>query len=101
VDAMRRTVAPAVLEQLALVVQRFMQNKADADINKWTQAVELSAHRAGFVLCNDLETAAKMVSTEPVPVGGMSAKDKIRELVLYSISEEYFSVRQHLGLNIG
>jgi len=101
VDAMRRTVAPAVLEQLALVVQRFMQTKSDADINKWTQAVELSAHRAGFVLCNDLETAAKMVSTEPVPVGGMSAKDKIRELVLYSISEEYFSVRQHLGLNIG
>ena len=54
-----------------------------------------------IVLCNDLETAAKMVSTEPVPVGGMSAKDKIRELVLYSISEEYFTIRQHLGLNIG
>jgi tetratricopeptide (TPR) repeat protein len=101
VDAMRRTVAPAVLEQLALVVQKFIQAKGEADINKWTQAVELTAHRAGFILCNDLETAAKMVSTEPVPVGGMSAKDKIRELVLFSISEDYFSVRQHLGLNIG
>ncbi|HEY3354028.1 MAG TPA: tetratricopeptide repeat protein, partial [Polyangia bacterium] len=101
VEAMHRTVPPAVLEQLALVVQKFMQTAPAADINQWTQAVELSAHRAGFVLCNDLETAAKMVSTEPVPVGGMSAKDKIRELVLYSISEEYFSVRQHLGLNIG
>jgi tetratricopeptide (TPR) repeat protein len=101
VDAMRRGVPPAILEQLALVVQKFMQQKSEADINKWTQAVELTAHRAGFVLCNDLETAAKMVSTEPVPVGGMSAKDKIRELVLYSIGEEYFTIRQHLGLNIG
>ena len=28
-------------------------------------------------------------------------KDKIKELVLYSVSEEYFAVRQHLGLTIG
>jgi hypothetical protein len=38
----------------------------------------------------------------PPPAGTRtSARDKIRELVLYSISAEYFSVRQHLGLNIG
>jgi len=28
-------------------------------------------------------------------------KDKIKELVLYSISEDYFWVRQHLGTVIG
>ena len=37
-------VPPAVLEQLALVVQRFMQTKAEADINKWTPGRR--AHRA-------------------------------------------------------
>ena len=100
VDAMRRTVAPAGLEQLALAVRQVMQTGREADIDRWTRAVELSAHRAGFVLCNDLETAAKMVSTEPVSASGMSAPDKLRELVLYSASEEYFAVRQHLGMGI-
>ena len=42
-----------------------------------------------------------MVSMEPVQVGGPQAKDKVRELVLYSISEDYFAVRQQLGTIIG
>jgi hypothetical protein len=42
-----------------------------------------------------------MVSAEPVTVGGPQVKDKIKELVLYSISEEYFAVRQQLGVTIG
>jgi hypothetical protein len=33
-------------------------------------------------------------------VGGLSTKDKIKELVLYSISEEYFELREHLGITI-
>ena len=28
-------------------------------------------------------------------------KDKVKELVLYSISEEYFRARAHLGTTIG
>jgi hypothetical protein len=42
-----------------------------------------------------------MVSSEPVVVGGPQVKDKIKELVLYSVSEDYFAVRHHLGLTIG
>ena len=63
--------------------------------------MDLTVARAGFILCNDLDVAAKMVSQEAVSVGGVAPKDKIKELVLYSISEEYFLVRQHLGLGIG
>jgi hypothetical protein len=53
------------------------------------------------VVSGDLEVAARMVSMEPVMVGGPQVKDKIKELVLYSISEDYFGVRSHLGLTIG
>jgi hypothetical protein len=42
-----------------------------------------------------------MVSAEPVAVGGPQVKDKIKELVLYSISEDYFTVRGQMGLTIG
>jgi hypothetical protein len=42
-----------------------------------------------------------MVSAEPVVVGGPALKDKVKELVLFSISEEYFAVRNQMGLTIG
>jgi len=92
---------PVVHEQLTKVVKRFFETRAEADLNRFGSGVDLTASRAGFILCNDLEVAAKMVSQEPVAVGGMQPKDKIKELVLYSLSEEYFQVRQHLGLSIG
>jgi tetratricopeptide (TPR) repeat protein len=99
--AMRTTVRPEWHEQLALVVQSFIKTKGQIDLQRWSQAVDLTAHRAGFLLCNDLALAARFIQMEPATVGGMSAKDKIKELVLYSISEEYFDLRQHLGITIG
>jgi hypothetical protein len=82
-------------------VNRFIQAAPRIDLAKWGHAVDAASHRAGFVVCGDLEVAARMVSAEPVTVGGPQVKDKIKELVLYSISEEYFAVRQQLGVTIG
>jgi tetratricopeptide (TPR) repeat protein len=92
---------PAVYEQLAAVVNRFIAAAPQVDLARWGHAVDATSHRAGFVLCGDLETAARMVSAEAVTVGGPQVKDKIKELVLFSISEEYFAVRQALGVTIG
>jgi tetratricopeptide (TPR) repeat protein len=100
VAAMRTAVQPAWFEQLSIVVHRFLQHEAKIDLQRWSQAVDLSAHRAGFIVANDLALSARFVQMEPPTVGGMSAKDKIRELVLYSISPEYFELRDHLGITI-
>lgn len=97
----QRRLNPAVFEQLAAVVQRFIQAAPQVDLAKWGHAVDATSHRAGFVVCGDLEVASRMVSAEPVTVGGPQVKDKIKELVLYSISEEYFAVRQQMGVTIG
>ena len=98
---MQKRIQPQWLEQLGLVVNRFMQNAPEINLAKWGNAVEATAHRAGFVISGDLEVASKMVSMEPVLVGGPQVKDKIKELVLYSISEDYFAVRAFLGTTIG
>ncbi|HVV83476.1 MAG TPA: tetratricopeptide repeat protein [Kofleriaceae bacterium] len=97
----QRRLNPAVFEQLGLVVNRFIQNAPQVDLARWGHAVDATSHRAGFVVCGDLEVAARMIQGEPVTVGGPQAKDKIKDLVLYSISEEYFGVRQQMGLVIG
>jgi len=101
VAQMNTTVQPNAREQLAMVVQQFIQHKGAIDLQKWSAAVDLTAHRAGFVVCNDLALAARFIGMEPTTVGGLSAKDKVKELVLYSISEEYFELRELLGITIG
>jgi tetratricopeptide (TPR) repeat protein len=98
---LQRSVAPQQIEQLAAVVQRFVANKGEADIHKWANAVDMTATRMGFLICNDLEIAARIVQTEPVSIGVADPKDKIRDLVLWSVSDEYFALREHLGLQIG
>ena len=64
-----------------------------------------SRARCAFILsvgliANDLTLSARFIQMEPATVGGLSAKDKIKELVLYSISPEYFELRHLLGLTI-
>jgi tetratricopeptide (TPR) repeat protein len=97
---MQKRMPPQVLEQLGAVVARFVQAAPEINLAKWGHAVDATSYRAGFVVCGDLEVAARMVSAEPVVVGGPQVKDKIKELVLYSISEEFFTVRAQMGLTI-
>ncbi|HEY1552821.1 MAG TPA: hypothetical protein VGG28_33560, partial [Kofleriaceae bacterium] len=98
---MQKRMPPHALEQLGAVVQRFIQATPEINLAKWGHAVDAVSHRAGFVACGDLEVAARAAAAEPVVVDGPTAKDKVKELVLFSVSEEYFAVRAQMGLAIG
>ncbi len=98
---MRKRIPPQVLEQLGAIVSRFLTNAPRLDMNTWNQGVDATGHRVGFILCGDLEVAARSISAEPTEVGGLQVKDKIKDLVLFSISEDYFKIRQALGMTIG
>jgi len=98
---MQKRIQPQALEQLGLVVNRFLQAAPEINLSAWGNAVDATAHRVGFIISGDLEVAARMVSVEPVTVGGPQVKDKVKELVVYSISEDYFKVRADLGTTIG
>ncbi|HEY1558527.1 MAG TPA: tetratricopeptide repeat protein [Kofleriaceae bacterium] len=98
---MQKRMPPHALEQLGAVVARFIQATPEIDVARWGHAVDAASHRAGFVTCGDLGVAARTIAVEPVVVGGPSIKDKVKALVLFSISEPYFAVRAQLGLTIG
>jgi golgin subfamily B member 1 len=53
------------------------------------------------VLCGDLQKAASCIKNDNNPIGKATAKDKIRDMVVFSISEEFFELRKQLGLAIG
>jgi hypothetical protein len=99
-DHFRKVVQPQLMEQLGDVVQRFLATKAEADLHRWSNAVDYTATRAGYLMCNDLEVTARLVQAEPVAVGSVDPKDKVRDLVQWTISDEYFALREQLGLTI-
>ncbi len=101
VELLRRFLPPQQMETLAEVVRRFFEAKSEADLHKWATAVDYTSTRAGFLLCNDLEVAIQQVLSEPIAVGSADPKDKVRDLIQWSVSEEYFELRTHLGLAIG
>lgn len=93
---------PAQLEVLSKVGRRFIDAGARADLKVWMRSVELSASRAGFLMCNDLGTAARMLQSLP-PVGTveLTTKERLEDLIQFSVSENYFRLREALGIAIG
>ncbi len=101
VQALRQNLNPMETENLSKIVKKFIGSGEQADLKGWIKTVEITACRAGFLLANDLETAAKMIQAETGGVEEIPAKEKIKELVLFSISEQYFKLRETLGIVIG
>lgn len=86
-------------DHLTSLVTKLLQTGA-IDLKKWVAAIDLSADRAGFVLCNDLELAQEMVRASDESSAGVPQKERLRELMLYGVSQQYFAVRRRLGVNI-
>lgn len=98
---MRKHMPPQALEQLGAIAQRFIEDTPEVNLTRWGHAVDALSHSAGLVVCGDLGVAARAVAGEPVVVDGPTSKDKIKQLVLFSISEPYFAIRAQMGLAIG
>jgi tetratricopeptide (TPR) repeat protein len=86
-------------EMLASTVSKLLQSGGAIDLKKWVAAIDLTADRAGFLLAHDLSVATEVMrATEDA--SSVAGKERIKEIVLYSISEEYLSLREKLMVTI-
>ncbi|RAL22930.1 hypothetical protein DL240_08540 [Lujinxingia litoralis] len=90
-----------MLMQAQKAMKQFLSKGENPNLSEWVLAVEHTAIRMGLLICGDIHSAASCIKSDLVPMGKASIKEKIRELVLFSISEEYFQLREELGLAIG
>ncbi len=102
---LRRVVPKPEADQLATVGQRLVAAKGAGidvalDIQAWMGAADLTAARVGFALTNDLGAAARVISTEPTSSSPVAPRQRLKDLLAYSVSEDYFSVRKFLGLEV-
>jgi hypothetical protein len=97
---LKKTVPQAVLEHVTALAGKLGSRDGETAVVSWVTAADLTANRVGLILANDLETAARIIATETGVQSTLTVKDRLRELLAYSVSEEYFSVRRHLGLEV-
>jgi tetratricopeptide (TPR) repeat protein len=93
------TIVGPARDQLASAVTKLLQSGA-IDLKKWVAAIDLSADRAGFIIANDLELSNEMIKAADEASSAVPQKERLKELMLYAVSEEYFALRQKLGINI-
>jgi hypothetical protein len=87
-------------EQLGHLVQALLQNPNPTTPEQFLDAVEHTANRAGFCLAGDLTICSKVCEREVRPDYQIAHRAKIKELVLFSISPEYFAFRERQGLAV-
>jgi tetratricopeptide (TPR) repeat protein len=86
-------------EVLTSMVSKLLQSGGAIDLKKWVAAIDLTADRAGFLLAHDLATATEVMrATEDA--SSVPVKERIKEVVLFSIGEEYLSLRQKLQITV-
>jgi tetratricopeptide (TPR) repeat protein len=86
-------------EVLASTVSKLLQSGGSLDLKKWVAAIDLTADRAGFLLAHDLQIATDVMrATEDA--SSVPPKERIKEIVLFSISEEYLALREKLQITL-
>ncbi len=86
-------------EVLASTVSKLLQSGGSLDLKKWVAAIDLTADRAGFLLSHDLQIATDVMrATEDA--SSVPPKERIKEIVLFSISEDYLALREKLQITI-
>ncbi len=86
-------------EMLASTVSKLLQSGGAIDLKKWVAAIDLTADRAGLLLAHDLGTAVEVIrATEDA--ASVSVKERIKELVLFSIGDDYLALREKLLITV-
>ena len=88
-------------DALRSMTQKLLEAAPELDMKAWMAGVDLTADRIGFVLSNDLKIANAVIEASPEDSSSVSRKDRLSELLAYSISEEYFELRKRIGIALG
>ncbi len=105
VDKMAKTIdgllSPPLRAELKVVAKKFVDARGDKlDLPSWIVAADLTAARAALALCGDLGAAARVLASEPSGQSPLPARERINDLLAFSVSEDHFAVRTALGMQV-
>ena len=98
-QAMAQDFQGAAKDKLASVVSKLLQAGGALDLKKWVASIDLTADRVGFLLSHDLQLTTEVIrGTEDA--SSVPVKERMKDIVLFSVSEEYFALREQLSITV-
>ncbi len=98
VRALRGRLSPRVDDNARAALVRAVRvldaRGGQARIGAWVRSVELTAARAGLLLCGDLATAAILSRTESRPVADLSFEQRRGDLIAFCASRAHAALRE-------
>lgn len=87
-------------EQLGQLVQTYVQDPDRIQPDQYLEGVEHTANRVGFCLSGELKIASAVMEREVREDFQVAHRSKVKELVLFSLSQDYFEFRETQGLAV-
>jgi tetratricopeptide (TPR) repeat protein len=87
--------------RLAAAVERLQTSGGRVDLGAWIRSVELSAQRAGLLLCGDLAVATGRLraETETRAIADLTLDEKRGDLLAFCVSDKLARARAMLGVD--
>ncbi len=67
---------------------------------RWAQLADVSAARAGLLLGGSIEAARRAMAHVAQGPSDAAPREKLSELLVFSISDEYADLRQAIGVGV-
>jgi tetratricopeptide (TPR) repeat protein len=90
-----------VLADIGKAVTSLFEAGRSPDISAWMAAADFTAARVGLLLCGDLSRALQALRDTPESLGQTTLQERSRDLVEFSLTDDYEEVRASLKLGVG
>lgn len=97
---LEKTLTPELRQQLTAVMRSLWKRTPVPELGIWHRAIELTAIHAGVVACNDPAMALELLQRESTGMSKLTKQEKLRDHVLYVMSDAHLQLRKQLGLQI-
>lgn len=98
-EALSHGLSEEALSELAQLTAELGLSEAGSRMLRWARGMELVAARVGLLAAGDIRVAAEL--TARFPVGGQTGpEEQRRDLLAFSLSEEYLELRSRLGVSV-
>ncbi len=99
-EALRTHLSAQDRDQLARPVNVLLKRGAMIDLDRWVNGIDLTADRAGLLVCGDLQSALAVIREAGDDANSLSPTERRQELLRYSVSHQYLTIRERLRVTI-
>jgi hypothetical protein len=84
------------IDKLRAAYKRFVEHGGRTNLQRWAQAADMTAVRAGFALCGDLTVAEEMLEVS----GSTQVNALMDDLLVFATGDRYSKLRAHMGIGV-